>query len=382
MRDAGRRPGFWCSIFLPAAAKALLSLCGVYSRTSSKPMGLLYPASPECVHRRPLRPARPAHACGAGICGAHFCDGATASDGVTASSDAARESGTHAAPGVGRADAAGDAAGDVNAVERADGWRERILIVEEDAALQRTLAFTLAGLGYDVQTAANGRAALRAWRLAAPEERPQLLLADVEMPALDGIELLRLVRADDPDLPVIVMTAFTSGAALIHALRLHADDFLGKPVEIAELKTALDRALRARRQRIAYEAERTRAARLQAVLETATAVNHEINNPLAAISASAQLLRYHLHINAEAQRTQNVQGTQIGSLTPANERAQTTPEMDAMPEANRASLHHLLDVIIEQCERIADFNRKLAGVVNPVTRSAGGQRMLDVEQSR
>ncbi len=263
-------------------------------------------------------------------------------------------------------------------MELAGGWHERILIVEDDIALQRALAVTLAGLGYSVQTAVNGREALRAWQMAAPEQRPQLLLTGVERPAPDGAELLRLVRADDPGLPIIVMTNFSSGAALIHALRLHADDFLGKPVEIAELKTSLDRALSARRQRIAYEAERTRAACLQAVLETATAVNHEINNPLAAISASAQLMRRHLSSGAERQlpdATNSEPACETASLTTCSRGTEN-------PNADTASLNRLLDVIIEQCERIADFNRKLTGIVNPVTCSSGGQRMLDVEHSR
>jgi hypothetical protein len=52
-----------------------------------------------------------------------------------------------------------------------------------------------------------------------------------------------------------------------------------------------------------------------------------------------------------------------------------------MPVLDIAALHHLLNVIVEQCDRIADFNRKLSRVVNPVTRSSGGQIMLDVEHS-
>lgn len=291
---------------------------------------------------------------------------------------------------------AGDSA---RRAEHAEGWHERILIVEDDTALRRALAVTLVGLGYNVQTAANGREAWRAWQTAAPEQRPQLLLTGVEMPAPDGAELLRLVRADDPGLPVIVMTNFSSGAALIHALRLHADDFLGKPVEITELKTALDRALSARRQRIAYEAERTRAACLQAVLETATAVNHEINNPLAAISASAQLMRRHLKSNNGAERQPPTadlaqpapDAAGPGEKTPDATNSEPFRETASLttcsrgaenPDADTASLNRLLDVIIEQCERIADFNRKLTGIVNPVTCSSGGQRMLDVEHSR
>ncbi|HEX8234463.1 MAG TPA: response regulator [Abditibacteriaceae bacterium] len=272
--------------------------------------------------------------------------------------------------------------------------RERILVVEDDTDLQRMLAFTLTRLGYQVQTATDGLHALNMLQEAAPGERAELILTDVQMPGLDGIELLRRVRTDEPDMPVIVMTAFTSNAAIMHALRLHADDFVAKPIEMAELKTALDRALRARRQRIALEAERTRAARLQAVLETATAVNHEINNPLAAISASAQLMRQQLQRNDAVQNdavqdivldgshnTDSAMADSVSADSVSAAHMSTHSDLTVGTQPDLAALERLLDVIIEQCGRIADFNRKLTGVVNPVTRSSGGHRMLDVDHS-
>ena len=230
--------------------------------------------------------------------------------------------------------------------------RERLLLVEDDDNLRRLLSFSLERLGYRVDAAHDGAEALELWQSQAPEKRAQAVLTDVKMPNLSGLELMQRLREDDAELPVIVVTAFSSSAALVQAVRLHADDFVPKPVELSELKNALDRALAARRHRAELERERTRAARLQAILETATAVNHEINNPLATISASAQLLRSRL----ESSSTREGEG-------------------ESDDEAR------WLSTIVEQCERIAAFNRKLTGVVNPVTRTSGGQLMLDVEQS-
>jgi CheY-like chemotaxis protein len=232
--------------------------------------------------------------------------------------------------------------------------RERLLLVEDDANLRRHLRSSLERLGYRVDAVSDGAAALSKWRSQTPEERPQAVLTDIQMPHLGDLELIHLLRQDDAELPIIVLTTFSSGTSLVQAIRLHADDFVPKPVEVAELKAVLDRALQAKRQRTILERERTRAARLQAVLETATAVNHEINNPLATISASAQLLRSQLS------------------------RAGTRDH----DEAEDADTARLLDILVDQCERIAAFNRKLNGVVNPVTRTSGGQLMLDVEQSR
>jgi CheY-like chemotaxis protein len=276
----------------------------------------------------------------------------------------------------------------------AGAQRERILLVEDDAASRQMLALTLGRMGYQVQTAADGPNALQTWREAEAGSRPELILTSLRIPNLDGLELLRVVRADDPDLPVIVMTAFSSDVVLINALRLHADEFIGKPVDISELTDALNRALCARRERIACEMARTRAARLQASLETAAAVNHAINNPLATISASAQLLRRILdgatatgaqavHARGDAQTKGRLESSH-SAIVP-NAGCESLAGISATapnPALDTAALHHLLNVIVEQCERIADFNRKLSRVVNPVTRSSGGQIMLDVEHSR
>lgn len=272
-------------------------------------------------------------------------------------------------------------------------WGERVLLVE-NAAAQNEMAQMLGGLGYDVQIAPDSQSALQMWRSCSTEARPHLILADVKMPQDGGLELLRQVRSDDPHLPVVLVMERFSNAPLVDALRLRADDFLAKPIALAELKGVLDRALEARRNRLACEQEAARAARLQAVLETAIAVNHEINNPLATISASAQLLRHHLQLNANLDEM-NRDAMNDDANTPQTPRAAATGEAPAQVATTDGATRehgdeagdmvvmlHLLDVIIEQCERIACFNRKLNKVVNPVTRLSGGQKMLDVDGSR
>jgi CheY-like chemotaxis protein len=272
--------------------------------------------------------------------------------------------------------------------------RERVLLVEDDADSQQMLALTLGHMGYQVQTATNGHDALQKWRNAGPGRRPELVLTSLRMPDFDGLELLREVRADEPNLPVIVMTAFNSDVVLVNALRLHADEFIGKPVALDELADALNRALCARRERVACEVARTRATRLQASLEMAAAVNHAINNPLATISASAQLLRRILDGATPIGTQTDCDGCRPTRRdTQNNDQPESNPGMalanveckslavTTAPVLDTAALHHLLNVIVEQCERIADFNRKLSRVVNPVTRTSGGQIMLDVDHS-
>jgi DNA-binding NtrC family response regulator len=119
----------------------------------------------------------------------------------------------------------------------------KILIVDDDAALREGLAETVADLGHSSRSAASGREALAA--LAA--EDFDCVLLDLRMPGgMDGMEVLRRIRAKDSALPVIVLTAFATAENTIEAMRLGALDHLTKPVGRDELG-ALLQGLSARR---------------------------------------------------------------------------------------------------------------------------------------
>jgi DNA-binding NtrC family response regulator len=115
-----------------------------------------------------------------------------------------------------------------------------ILIVDDDAGLRDGLAETLADLGHRPQTAATGNEALH--RLEA--HRFDAVLLDLRMPGgLDGIEVLRRIRAAPRPPPVAVLTAYASAENTIEAMRLGAFDHLTKPIGRAELKSLLERML-------------------------------------------------------------------------------------------------------------------------------------------
>jgi len=119
----------------------------------------------------------------------------------------------------------------------------KILIVDDEAALRESLAETVIDLGHKARSAASGREALAA--LAG--ENFDCVLLDVRMPGgMDGMDVLRLIRAQDSALPVIVLTAFATAENTIEAMRLGALDHLTKPVGRAEL-SALLQSLPARR---------------------------------------------------------------------------------------------------------------------------------------
>jgi DNA-binding NtrC family response regulator len=109
--------------------------------------------------------------------------------------------------------------------------RGRILIVEDRDSLRRMLAHALAGEGWEVDVAADGREGMA--RAEAGDY--DLLLTDLKLPAASGLEVLAASRAAHPATPVVVLTGFGTVAAAVEAMKLGAHDFLEKPLDIDDL---------------------------------------------------------------------------------------------------------------------------------------------------
>jgi two-component system, NtrC family, response regulator AtoC len=114
-----------------------------------------------------------------------------------------------------------------------------ILIADDDEVSCQLFAETLEAEGYRVEQATSGESALS--RLG--EETPDLLIIDVRMPGTSGLEVTRVVHEKYPSLPVIVMTAFGSIETAVEAIHEGAFDFISKPMNLAELKKTVSRAL-------------------------------------------------------------------------------------------------------------------------------------------
>ena len=112
-----------------------------------------------------------------------------------------------------------------------------ILLVDDDRILQTSIGDFLKHRGYRVRQALDGREALR----QIDAHPPKLLISDIQMPGMDGIELLRRVRARLPDLPVILITGHGTLETAVEALRNRAYDYLKKPVQLEELLTSICR---------------------------------------------------------------------------------------------------------------------------------------------
>ena len=114
-----------------------------------------------------------------------------------------------------------------------------ILIVDDDSPHRSMLRTVLRGWGYAVEEAEDGAAAVEQVKARAFDA----VLTDVRMARLDGIAALREIREWNPSIPVLIMTAWSSVQNAVDALRLGAYDYLTKPLELDELKLALERAL-------------------------------------------------------------------------------------------------------------------------------------------
>ena len=132
--------------------------------------------------------------------------------------------------------------------------RRRLLLVEDDPTLRQALAFNLTREGYDVATAADGEAGLD----AARSDRLDLILLDVMLPGMSGVEVLRVLRREGVTTPVIVLSAKGDEIDRVVGLKVGADDYVAKPFSRPELLARIEAVLR-RQRREPDEPERREA---------------------------------------------------------------------------------------------------------------------------
>lgn len=114
-----------------------------------------------------------------------------------------------------------------------------ILVVDDEQSYRQLLSLVFQEEGHSIRTAMNGREALQ----MLAEEPAEVVVSDVKMPDMDGIELLRSLRTTQPDIGVVLMTAFASVETARDAFKLGADDFIQKPFDVEELKLIVRKTL-------------------------------------------------------------------------------------------------------------------------------------------
>ncbi len=176
-----------------------------------------------------------------------------------------------------------------------------LLVIDDEPGIRRMMALDLKADGYQVFTAADGDEGLRVFE----QQRPALVLTDLKMPGMDGIEVLRLIKERWPETEVIVITGHGDLELAIESLRLRASDFITKPIDNRALEVALARAterlcLRAELKSYTEELERRveeatarvlRNERLAAVGQTVAALVHSLKNMLSGLKGGLYMIQ-------------------------------------------------------------------------------------------
>jgi DNA-binding response OmpR family regulator len=149
---------------------------------------------------------------------------------------------------------------------------ETILVVEDEPSLQETLAYNLEKQGYTVESAADGRTALE----TARRLKPDLIVLDIMLPGLDGIEVCKTLRREDFPSPIIMLTARDDEIDRVVGLEVGADDYLTKPFSMRELMARVKAQLR-RTQVIREELEKIKTDSPAGKQEVLTLGNLTIN---------------------------------------------------------------------------------------------------------
>ncbi|MGI5128728.1 response regulator transcription factor [Pseudonocardia sp. CA-107938] len=123
----------------------------------------------------------------------------------------------------------------VPSLRRADGGAVRVLVVDDESTLSDLLSMALRYEGWEVRTAADGLSAVR----VAREFRPDAVVLDVMLPDFDGLEVLRRLRGETPDVPVLFLTAKDSVEDRVAGLTAGGDDYVTKPFSLEELVARL-----------------------------------------------------------------------------------------------------------------------------------------------
>jgi len=114
----------------------------------------------------------------------------------------------------------------------------KLLVIDDERGIRKLLALSLESDGYEVCTAPSGEEGIETFR----RESPAIVLTDIKMPGIDGIEVLKQIKELSPDTEVIMITGHGDMDLAIEALKLEASDFLNKPIKDAALSVALKRA--------------------------------------------------------------------------------------------------------------------------------------------
>lgn len=152
-----------------------------------------------------------------------------------------------------------------------------VLCIDDDEVARESSEVLLNRWGYRISLASSGEEGLA----AVEADPPDMILVDLQMPGIDGLEVLGRVRQSHPDIICIMITGHATLQTAVEAMKQGAYDFLAKPYSPDELKLTVERGLERRRLMLETSELRAEKARMQA--NFMTLVSHQMRSPLAAV---------------------------------------------------------------------------------------------------
>ncbi len=236
----------------------------------------------------------------------------------------------------------------------------RILIVDDNRVNRRVLEARLSGEGYEPRTVESAKDALEVFAESRVEALPvDLILLDIMMPEMDGMEFLQIIRRrySALQLPIIMVTAKDQSADVVAALRAHANDYVTKPIDFEVLLSRMETHLALQQTHAALtEAQDAlvQAGKLESVGFLAAGVAHEIRNPLAQLQMGLEAIR---HLKSKPEGTND----------------ELEPLLEAMADAVRQANSIVTDLLTyAEANRLnvepTDLNRVVASALGLVDR--------------
>jgi len=169
--------------------------------------------------------------------------------------------------------------------QREVSQKATVLVIDDEEAIRDSCCQVLSKNGYVTETAVDSRSGLRKLR----EVKPDLVLIDLKMPGMGGMELLKEIGRIDPDIISIVITGYATVESAVEAMKLNAYDFLPKPFTPDQLRVVIERGLE--RRRLTAESARLRREKELMRENFVTLVSHQLRSPLASIKQYFGVIR-------------------------------------------------------------------------------------------